>query len=72
VSAFEWQHLAAAWVLVFVVMLATFTGMMLAPIFGSTEGSWTSPGITIPRHDPLAADPPSYQHEREHGLRPPT
>lgn len=71
-TAFEWQHLAAAWVLVFVVMLATFTGMMLAPIFGSAENSRTSPGITIPRHDPLAIGPPSYQQEREHGLQPPT
>ena len=70
-TAFEWQHLAAAWLLVFVIMLATFTGMMLAPIFGAAESSWTSPSITIPRHDPLIG-PPSYQHEREHGLKPPT
>jgi hypothetical protein len=42
--------------LVIVVMLGAFTGMMLAPIFGSAESSWPSPSITIPRHDPLAAD----------------
>lgn len=34
---FEWQHVGAAWVLVFVIMLTTFTDIILAPIFGSAE-----------------------------------
>jgi hypothetical protein len=72
VTAFEWQHVGAAWVLVFVIMLATFTGIILAPIFGCAENSWTTPDIALPRHDPMAVDPPPFRHEREQWLKPPT
>jgi hypothetical protein len=62
----------SAWVLVFVIMLATFTGIILSLIFGSAENTWTTPEIALPRHDPMAVDSPPFRHEHEQWLKSPT
>jgi hypothetical protein len=70
----KWRHIAAAWVLVVVLGILVLAGITVAPVLGVAKDGAAWHGVSIPRFDPLAIDPPRSDEirERENWRTPPT
>ena len=63
--------MAAAWALVMVLMLTALAGMALAPVLGAAKDGAALHGVSIPRFDPMAIDPPPSDEIQERDWRTP-